>query len=117
MFRKIAYTHYPVKNMNRAADFYQNVLGMRPLFRGDEWSEFEIGGQRIALHHDPADAYGIGGAVVSLEAYPIEPVIERLKKLGVRFVRELQILPYGKLAAFLDSEGNQLGLYEPPAKP
>ena len=116
MFQKIAFTHYPVKNMDRAVEFYQNVLGMRLLFKGAEWSEFEIGGQRIALRHNPETLPATGGAVVSLEARPIEPAIEQLKNQGVRFVRELQIFPYGKLAGFLDSEDNLIGLYEPPQK-
>jgi len=116
MFDTIAYTCYPVQDMERAVDFYRNVLGLKILFRGKEWSEFEIGGQRLALHKAASPCTTGGGAVVSLQAKPIEDTMEQLKKRGVRFVAELQVFPYGKLAAFLDSEENRIGLYEPPTR-
>ncbi|MFQ5672671.1 MAG: VOC family protein [Nitrospinales bacterium] len=115
MFQKIAYTCYPVRDMARAVDFYRDVLGLKPLFTGDEWSEFEIGGQRLALRKMASPASTV--AAVSLEATPIEHAVEKLKSRGVRIARDVQVFPYGKLASFLDSEGNLVGLYEPPAKP
>ena len=116
MFQKIAYTCYPVRDMDRAVGFYRDVLGLRPLFTGEEWSEFEIDGQRLALHkiHVPFAAVEI--AAVSLEAVPMEKVIEKLKARGVRFAEDMQVFPYGKLASFKDSEGNLIGLYEPLSK-
>jgi len=114
MFQKIAYTCYPVRDMGRAVDFYRDVLGLQPLFTGDEWSEFEIGGQRLALHKTPASSLVLEMAVVSLEARPIEQAVEKLKRRGVRLARDVQTLAYGKRASFLDSEGNLIGLYEPP---
>ena len=115
MFQKIAYTCYPVRDMDRAVSFYRDVLGLRPLFTCEEWSEFDIGGQRLALHKVSANPPEITAAV-SLEAIPIEEVIEKLKDKGVRLAQDIQVFPYGKLASFLDSEGNLVGLYEPLAK-
>lgn len=116
MFQKIAYTYYCVQDMDRAVDFYRNVLGLNLLFKGEEWSEFEIGGQRVALHKSASSPSTPGGAVVCFEARPIEDAIEKLTDQGVRFVQELQVFPYGKSAAFLDPQGNLIGLYEPPPK-
>ena len=116
MLKKIAYTFYPVTDMDRALEFYQNVLGFNLLFRQDEWAEFEIGGQRLALHrenktqNDPASSR----AIVSFEARPIEKVIDSLKTKGVHFIGSLEVYPYGKLATFMDPDDNLLGLYEPP---
>jgi len=114
MFQKIAYTCYPVRDMDRAVDFYRNVLELKPLFTGEEWSEFEIGGQRLALRKITSPPATV--ATVSLEATPIENTIEKLKNRGVRLAQDVQAFPYGKLASFLDSEENLVGLYEPPVK-
>lgn len=98
--------------MDRAVEFYQNVLGLKLLFKRQDWSEFEIDGQRIALHKTENKA--TGGAVISFQAEPIEETIKNLKNRGVRFVGELQVFPYGKLASFLDPDDNLIGLYQPP---
>ena len=116
MFKKIAYISYSVQDMERAVKFYGGVLGLKLSFKGEVWSEFEIGGQRIALHKTHSPLPKAGGAVVSFEAKPIEDAMEKLKSRGVRFVDDLRVFPYGKLAVFLDSEGNLVGLYESPSQ-
>lgn len=116
MIRRIAYTHYCVADMDRSVDFYQNALGLKLLFKREDWSEFEIEGQRIALRFVDGWVGGKGsGTAVSFLAEPIEDVVDRLKKRGARFIDELRVYPYGKLASFLDPDGNPIGLYQPPA--
>jgi len=51
---------------------------------------------------------------ISFLAQPIEQVIADLSGKGVYFAEGLKVYPYGKLASFLDPDGNILGLYEPP---
>jgi predicted enzyme related to lactoylglutathione lyase len=116
MIQDIAFSYYCVEDMSRAVQFYEKTLGLTVLFTGEEWSEFSIQERRIALYKSTKPVPIHGGAVISLLAKPIEKVIDRLKSEGVHFVKEIQTLPYGKLAEFLDSEGNVLGLYEPPPK-
>jgi len=116
MVEDIAFSYYCVTNMDRAVQFYEKTLGLSVLFKGEDWSEFQINGRRIALYKTNGPILNRGGAVISLLAQPIENVITDLKSQGVRFVKELQVFPYGKLAEFFDSEGNVLGLYEPPPK-
>lgn len=118
MIDKIAFTHYNVSNMDRAVDFYQNALGLKLLFKREDWSEFEIGGQRFALRkvgNSPQNSMP-GGAVISFQAEPIEDVIASLKKRGTPFIEELRVFDYGKLATFADPDGNRVGLYQPPEK-
>ena len=116
MIKKIAFSYYSVSDMDRAADFYQNVLGLKLLFKKEDWSEFELDGQRIALHKTENPGPTSGGAVISFQAEPIEELIKTLKLKGVRFVDDLQVFPYGKLAGFLDPDNNLIGLYQPPEK-
>ena len=119
MIQKIAYFWVPVTDMNRAIEFYQQALGLKLLFKREDWSEFDIDGQRLALRKvnslsDPGDPAVPG---ISLLAQPIEQAIATLKQKRVRFTEELKVYPYGKLASFLDPDGNILGLYEPPPRP
>lgn len=116
MIKDIAFSYYCVSDMERATLFYEKTLGLSALFKGEEWSEFQILGRRIALYKTNDPIINRGGAVISFLANPIENAIDDLKSKGVQFVKELQVFPYGKLAEFLDSEGNILGLYEPPPK-
>ena len=116
MIQKIAYIWYPVTDMHRAIEFYHELLGLTLLFKGEDWSEFEIDGQRLALRKGATISgnkdFSVPG--VSFMAQPIELVIAALSQKGVQFVDELKVYPYGKLATFLDPDGNRLGLYEPP---
>lgn len=114
MFKSIAYTCYPVRDMDRAVDFYRDVLGLNLLFTGEEWSEFQVGSQRLALHKTENPIAAVEVATLALNASPIEETVARLKSRGVRVAHDIRLFPYGKLASFFDSEGNLIGLYEPP---
>lgn len=114
MLKNIAYFWYPTTDMDRAVEFYQDLLGFKLLFKGEDWSEFDIAGQRLALCKVDTIHRGQTSPGVSFMAKPIEQVIDTLSRKGVTFVEELKIYPYGKLARFQDPDGNILGLYEPP---
>ena len=45
----IAFITYPVFDLDRAVEFYQKVLGIKPLFHRKDWAEFKLEGQRFAL--------------------------------------------------------------------
>ncbi|MGV7223908.1 MAG: VOC family protein [Nitrospinales bacterium] len=117
MINKIAFTHYCVTDLERSLNFYQNILGLTLLFKQDNWAEFSIGGQRLAIHKVKSmDAQQETGAVVSFETQSIEELSNSLKDKGVQFAKEIQSFPYGKLASFYDPDKNVIGLYEPPPK-
>ena len=109
---KIAFTSYPVSNLDKAVEFYQKVFGKEPLFHMEGWAEFDLGGQRLALQKSSSPK-GIGPTVYFL-ARPIEGFIFRLKELDTALDGNIEIHSYGKLARFRDPDGNTLGLYEPP---
>ena len=115
MIDKIAYTWYPTTDMDRAVEFYKDSLGFKLLFKREDWSEFDIAGQRLALRKVDTIRRGKTIPGVSFMAQPIEQAIDTLSRNGVSFVEDLKVYPYGKLAYFQDPDGNILGLYEPPA--
>ena len=108
----IAFISYPVVSLDRAVEFYQKVLGKEPLFQREDWAEFELGGQRLALQK--SSSTGRVGATVYFLARPIEGFVLRLKELDTMLDGNIEIHSYGKLARFRDPDGNILGLYEPP---
>ena len=108
----IAFVSYQVTNLNRAVKFYQKVLGKEPLFHKEDWAEFALGGQRLALKKS-SSTIGIGATVYFL-AQPIEGFILRIKELDAVLEGNIEIHSYGKLAHFRDPDGNILGIYEPP---
>lgn len=121
MFQKIAFIHYCTQNLDRALKFYRDILGLKLLVQNEEWVEFEVGGQRLALRLiDPwttsTESPNVSGAMVWLEACPIEKTIETLKDKKVIFINVLETFSYGKTATFKDPDGNLIGLYEPPVK-
>ena len=121
MFDKIAFVHYDTENLDRALKFYRDVLGLKLLVQNEEWVEFDVGGQRLALRqvdsmNTQTEPPNSAGAMVWLEANPIEPAIAHLKKNKVKFINYLEVFPYGKTAIFADPDGNPIGLYQPPEK-
>lgn len=116
MIDNIAYIWVSTTNMQRAVEFYADVLGFKLLFKREDWSEFEIGGQRLALCKVNVLHPNRTSPGVSFIAQPIEQVMDTLSSQGVTFTEELQVYPYGKIVHFQDLDGNILGLYEPPPK-
>jgi len=112
----IAFITYPVFDLDRAVEFYQKVLGIKPLFHRKDWAEFKVEGQRFALQKVKTQKIKHTGAVLYFMAQPIDDNIERLKDIGAKSLGSMEIHSYGTLARFKDPDGNIFGLYEPPVK-
>ncbi|GAB2460744.1 VOC family protein [Jatrophihabitans fulvus] len=114
----VATVWVPVTDMDRAVRFYEGTLGLSVKSReGDDWSEIEADGLTIGLNgRETAAEGGHGGAVISFRPDgDIEDEVSRLREAGVEFTGEISDHPWGRIAPFRDSEGNDLQLYAPPA--
>ncbi len=85
MFQKIAFIHYCTENLERGLKFYRDVLGFKLLVQNEEWVEFEVGGQRLALRQVDSmsprpESSHPNGAMIWLEARPIEKSIASLEE-------------------------------------
>lgn len=118
-------TILPVKDMNRAREFYEKKLGLEPRgFAADGNYLFACGGDaHIALITKPEGTRAEHTAL-SFEVTGIERVISELKSTGVQFesydfpnlrtVDHICVLGSDKAAWFKDSEGNYLCVHEGP---
>jgi catechol 2,3-dioxygenase-like lactoylglutathione lyase family enzyme len=107
-----------VSDMDAAVNFYTNVLGLKLTNRfGNHWATVDAGkGLVIGLH--PASprfpAPGTkGGMMIGLEIdEPIEAVVDKLQRKGVRFKGSLIKDDAGNFIDFEDPDGNPCYLWE-----
>jgi predicted enzyme related to lactoylglutathione lyase len=116
MFKKVAFTMYPVTDPVRARAFYEGTLG---LTRGSDsasggWTEYDLpGGGCLALFQtaDIKPSASAGGSV-ALEVEDLDALIARLKAEGVQFSADNITSPVCRMAVIIDSEGNSLMLHQ-----
>lgn len=119
----------PVKNMDRALEFYTKTLGGKTAMRGegemkDSWASLKVGRSQIWLIV-PEEREKMKLAYNVFIVEDIKTTVSGLKKRGVKFAPAedmgpgskkdgpISIAPWGaKSAFFKDSEGNLLMLWE-----
>ncbi len=113
----VASVWVPVDDMDRARAFYRDTLGLPEGKVTDEWSEFDANGLMIGLNAREGTArHAEGGAVITFQPDGgIEEEVQRLQDAGVEFPGGISEHPWGRIAPFRDSEGNDLQFYAPPA--
>ena len=116
MAKSVAVVWVPVDDMDRALKFYGETLGLDVTKRTQEWSEIDAGGLTIGLNaREGTSAHADGGAVITFTPEGgIDAEVERLSAAGIDFPGGISDHPWGRIAPFKDSEGNDLQLYSPP---
>ncbi|PZA22168.1 hypothetical protein DMO24_06465 [Modestobacter versicolor] len=106
----------PVEDMDRARAFYRDTLGLTEQKTTEDWSEFDANGLMIGLNARESAQPTDGGAVITFQPEGgIEAEVEELKGKGVEFTGGISDHPWGRIAPFKDSEGNDLQFYAPPS--
>ena len=116
MFKKVAFSMYPVVDPKRARAFYEQTLGLTAGSRSANgvWTEYDLpGGGCLALFatREIQPSAEAGGSV-ALEVDDLDALIARLKGEAVRFKAEMIHSPVCRMSVILDSEGNSLILHE-----
>jgi predicted enzyme related to lactoylglutathione lyase len=114
MIKGIATTWLPVSDMDAAAAFYRDHLGLDVVEHDGDWTEVTAGDQRIGLNASESPS-GDGGAVIAFAVDDIDATVEELKGKGVEFSGEVSEHPWGRIAPFKDPDGNDLQVYAPPS--
>lgn len=118
MIQHIKFVSIPVRDQNRALDFYTEKLGFtiltdKPFDGKQRWIELRIpkAETRVVLFTPEGEEKRIGTFMnLSFATDDVKQTYEELKARGVEFEGPPQRQPWGTYAMFKDSEGNSFVL-------
>lgn len=116
---EIAFTAYPVTDVNRARHFYEQILGLSAGefnheiqgMPGKYWIEYEVGNGTLAISNawEPS---GASGPSVALEVEDLEAAIAHLKQAGVTILADHIETPVCDFALIADPDGNGITVHK-----
>lgn len=114
MITAIAFTVYPVSNLERARAFYEHVLGLHVSWHyQDSWLEYDLGASTFAISTtDMGHTPGAKGAVVAFEVSDFEAFVHKMKERAVPFVTEAFETPVCRMAVIEDPDGNHITIHK-----
>jgi len=113
MFKRVAFTMYPVTDMARARAFYEETLGLPESRSGETspWVEFDLpGGGCLAITNVTGEAPG--GGTIAFEVEDLPAVVAGLKEKGVAFAAEGIESPVCNMSIIKDPDGNAIILHK-----
>lgn len=121
MIKAIKFASIPVRDQDRALEFYTKALGCRVItdspFDGTQrWIElgFPRAETKLVLFTAQGQEGMIGGFMnLTFMADDVEATARELMKRGVEFVQEPRKADWGTSAIFKDPDGNQFVLSTP----
>jgi methylmalonyl-CoA/ethylmalonyl-CoA epimerase len=91
--KKIGQIGVPVKDLNRALDFYKEKLGLSLLFNTNSMAFFECNGLRLMLTLPEKEEFALSSSVIYFEVNNIKDTYERLLgKEEVTFIDEPHVV-------------------------
>ena len=113
--QRVDFIAVPTTNVERAAEFYEHVLGLRKNPNSlEDWIEFETGNVTLAL----VDAEGHGvdfeplpRGSIALRVPDVEAAREKLSEAGVAFKSETWDSGVCSGCSFTDPDGNGLMIH------
>ena len=114
---EIAFTGYPVTNITRARQFYEEVLGLKAtMVFGDEkasWIEYDIGPGTLAISNFAPDwKPSPGGGSAALEVDDFGAATRQLEASGAVFHVKPMETPVCHMAVVADPDGNSITLHK-----
>ncbi len=117
----LAYTILYVEDVERATQFYREVVGLSLAFKAPGWVQFNTHGAALVLHprlesqkktsHDGQTTH------LAFRVDDLDAEYQRLTQRQVQFVAPPARADFGKHATFLDPDGNAIDLLEWKAMP
>jgi len=100
MIERLYHITFPVSDIKRAVNFYENILGLKKRGEWPNYVEFDVGGVHFGFEQKRK-------LEIFLLVDDLDKVYENLKKKGVKFVTEPKDTHWGARAAtFVDPDGN-----------
>ena len=120
MIKKVAFTMYPVVDLARARDFYENTLGMEVgnVYEHEHgsWVEYDLpqgGCFAITTLAEGVTPSANSGGSVAFEVEDLDATLAELKSKNIKIVMDTLVTPgICSMAVILDSEGNGITLHQ-----
>lgn len=114
MIQSIAFTLYPVADMVRSKEFYENVLGLEVSSTfGDQWVEYDLGGNTFAITSmNIGRTPGAKGAAVGFEVSDFEAFTKKLKEKSVKFILDNYETPVCRMSVIEDPDQNHITIHK-----
>jgi lactoylglutathione lyase len=104
---------YTVSNLERAIDFYENVLDLQKKYRFSSYAGFDCGGVEIGLAPGRGGEPLGDGPCVDLKVSSVDEAYGMLVERGVEFTKGPHDTPWGsRIALFTDPGGHKLQLVQ-----
>jgi len=104
---------FTVADLERAADFYENVLGLQKKYQFSSYVGFDCGGVEIGLVLGRTTEVQEDTPCVDLLVLDVDEAYQTLYERGVCFLKEPHDTPWGgRIALFTDPDGNVLQLVQ-----
>lgn len=101
LIKKLFHITFPVSDLKRAVNFYENVLGLKKTGEWPNYATFDVGGVQFGF--EPR-----GKLEIFVLVDEIDKAYQELKAKGVEFVTEPKDMHWGARAATLvDPDGNR----------
>jgi catechol 2,3-dioxygenase-like lactoylglutathione lyase family enzyme len=114
--QEIAFSCYPVTNMDRARAFYEGILGLKATMdhkmEGAHWVEYDIGSGTLAIGVAPGMNPSTDGCSVALEVDDFYKAVSELESAGVAFNFGPLETPVCHMAFVRDPDGNSVGIHK-----
>jgi methylmalonyl-CoA/ethylmalonyl-CoA epimerase len=111
LIQKVGQIAVPVKNLDRAVQFYQDKLGLPLLFTSNGLAFFECNGLRLLLSLPEKEEFAQSSSIIYFRVSDINEAYEDLLNKDVTFIDEPHLIAkMGQtetwMAFFKDSENN-----------
>ena len=114
MIKEVAFVAIAVSDKERARNFYQETLELKPTRTQMDgaWIEYDLGETTIGVGCHPAWQPSREGTTVAFEADDFDAAISKLKERGVEFDMGPMETPVCWMAQFRDPDGNKLVMHK-----
>ncbi|MFC4991538.1 VOC family protein [Rubritalea tangerina] len=113
---EIAFSCYPVTDIEKARSFYEGLLGLTPTMdhplEDGHWIEYGIGPSTLAIGVAPGMTPSPDGCSVSLEVDDFQNAINELHQAGVEFAYGPIETSVCHMAFIKDPDGNSIGIHK-----
>ncbi|MDT9025160.1 VOC family protein [Rossellomorea yichunensis] len=92
MIKNVGQIGIPVKDINRALDFYKDKLGLSLYFNTDSMAFFECDGLRLMLTLPEKEEFAHSSSVIYFQVNNIKDTYERLVGKEVTFIDEPHVV-------------------------